>query len=109
MDTADRRAEIIGILMFRKHITERELAEEFGVSRRTIMNDISKLSFGFPIYTKQGAGGGVFMMESYKPYNNTLSPAELETLCNLYKKAKGRNKDNIERVLRKYGPARLEL
>lgn len=109
MTLADRRTEIISILMFRRHITERELAEELGVTRRTIGHDISVLSYGFPIYTKPGAGGGVFLMESYKPYNNTLSPVELKTLCCLYQKEKGDTKENLERVLRKYGPAKLEL
>lgn len=40
MDTAHRRMEIISILSAKGHMTMRELAWEFDVSRRTIMNDI---------------------------------------------------------------------
>lgn len=55
MNTADRRAEIINILLVRRRITAKELADEFNVTVRTIQNDIQALSLGFPIYTKQGA------------------------------------------------------
>ena len=68
MDTAHRRMEIISILSARGHATMRELAWEFDVSRRTIMNDVIVLSFDYPIYTKSGEGGGVFITENYKPY-----------------------------------------
>ena len=109
MTAADRRMEIISILVVSGHITVRELAQEFGVSRRTILNDIVALSYGYPIYTKQGAGGGVFIMDSYKPYNNTLTFIEQERLKKMYDKAEGEDKKILERVLRKYGAYKLEL
>lgn len=43
MNTADRRMEIINILIVRRHTTTRELAEEFGVTTRTIRHDIQVL------------------------------------------------------------------
>lgn len=109
MTAADRRMEIISFLMVSGHITVRELAQEFGVTRRTILNDIVVLSYGYPIYTKQGAGGGVFIMDSYKPYNNTLTFFEQERLKKMYEKAEGEDKKVLERVLRKYGAYKLEL
>lgn len=36
MNTADRRAEIINILLVRRRITAKELADEFNVTVRTI-------------------------------------------------------------------------
>ena len=47
MLAADRRMGIVSILVACGHATTRELAQEFGVSRRTIMHDISHLSYGF--------------------------------------------------------------
>ena len=44
--------EIISILSAKGHMTMRELAWEFDVSRRTIMNDIIALSFDYPVYTR---------------------------------------------------------
>ena len=86
MDTAHRRMEIISILSAKGHITSRELAWEFDVSSRTILHDIAVLSFDYPIYTKPGEGGGIFIMESYKPYINTPTETELELLCRFYRK-----------------------
>ena len=71
MDTAHQRMEIIIILSARGHTTMRELAWELDVSRCTIMNDIIALSFDYPVYTKPGGVGGVFITENYKPYTNT--------------------------------------
>ncbi len=58
MTTADRRLEIVSVLVVNGHVTSRELAQEFGVARRTILNDVAALTYGYPIYTKPGAGGG---------------------------------------------------
>ncbi len=83
MNTADRRTEIINILIIRRRTTARELADEFGVTTRTIQKDIQALSPGYPIYTKQGGDGGIFIGDDYKPYVNTLSADELK-LCVKY-------------------------
>ena len=92
MDTAHRRMEIISILSVKGHITSRELAWELGVTIRTIHHDIFALTFDYPIYTKQGCNGGVFITDNYKPYTNTLTETELETLCRLYGKAEGKRR-----------------
>lgn len=109
MTAADRRREIISILVVSGHVTVGELAQEFGVTRHTILNDVVALTYGYPIYTKQGAGGGIFIMDGYKPYNNTLTPFEQERLKKMYHAAEGQDKKILERVLRKYGAYRLEL
>lgn len=60
MTTADRRMEIVSILVVSGHVTSRDLAQEFGVCVRTIRNDILALSYGYPIYTKPGAVGDFY-------------------------------------------------
>ena len=60
MNTVHRRTEIINILIIRRHTTANELAQEFGVSIRTIQYDIQALTPVYPIYTKQGENGGIF-------------------------------------------------
>lgn len=109
MDTAHRRMEIIGILSARRHTTMRELEWELDVTRRTIMNDIITLSFDYPVYTKPGEGGGFFITENYKPYINTLTQTELETLCRLYGKSEGKEKEILFRIIHKYGADKLEI
>jgi len=109
MSAADRRMEIISILVVSGHVTSRELAQEFGDCVRTIRNDITALSYGYPIYTKQGAAGGIFIMDSYKPYNNTLTSYEQKKLKEMYDAAEGEDKKILERILRKYGACKLEF
>ena len=57
MNAADRRMEIVSILAVSGHVTARELAREFGVCMCTIRNDITYISYGYPIYTKPGLAG----------------------------------------------------
>ena len=109
MNALERRTEIISILIVRRHTTARELAEEFGVSLRTIQYDIQALSPCYPIYTKQGGDGGIFIGEDYKPYINTLSSDELNTLCEIYRQAEGLHKKILLQILNKYGPDKLEI
>lgn len=109
MNTADRRAEIVSILLVRRRITAKELADEFNFTVRTIQNDIQALSLGFPIYTKQGGDGGIFVGENYKPYMNTLTPLELKVLQEMYELAEGIHRKILFQILCKYGPEKLEL
>ena len=89
MNTADRRAEIINILLVRRRITA--------------------LSLGFPIYTKQGGDGGIFVGENYKPFMNTLTTLELKVLQEMYELAEGIHKKVLFQIICKYGPDKLEL
>ena len=109
MSVSERRDEIISILIVRRHITTNELANELGVSVRTIEYDIEALSFSYPIYTKPGVAGGIFMGEHYNPHINSLTSIELETLKEVYGKAEGRSKEILAQILHKYGPDKLVL
>ena len=61
-----RLFEIVYLLMDKKSMTAKELALHFEVSVRTILRDIDTLSAaGIPIYTSQGKGGGISIMERY--------------------------------------------
>ena len=62
MGTAERRTEIMRVLFRRRYEKISNLAEEFGVSTRTILRDIEVLSISEPIYTQCGRyGGGVYV------------------------------------------------
>lgn len=109
MNVSDRRAEIISTLLVKRRVTASELAGTFGVTVRTIENDIQALSLGYPIYTKPGVAGGVFMSEHYNPYVNSLTPQELQALKEIYKTAGDRHKPILLQIIHKYGPAKTEL
>lgn len=109
MNVWERRNEIISILTVKRHVTVTELAEEFGVTARTIENDIQALSRGYPIYTKPGVAGGIFMLENYTPYINSLTTKELKTLKEVYEGAEERHKETLLQIIYKYGPYKQEL
>ena len=109
MNTAHRRMEIINILILRRRVTASELAQEFGVSVRTIQYDIQALSPVYPIYTKQGENGGIFIRDDYKPYVNSLSPIELQVLQELLELTEGLHRKILIQVIQKYGPDNIKF
>ncbi len=78
---ADRLISIMLLLQKRKRVTTRELAEELGVSPRTIFRDLVALGAnGFPIYAEHGPGGGVCLIEEYRDGLKTLTMDEVDAL-----------------------------
>ncbi len=84
MNTMNRRIEIINILIIRRHTTANELAQELGVSIRTIQYDIQALSPQYPIYTKPGENGGIFYKKDYKPLCQFADTYGSSCLCMNY-------------------------
>ncbi|MFM2487598.1 HTH domain-containing protein [Enterococcus avium] len=63
----DRLLSITMLLLDKKRISAKELAEKFEVSPRTIYRDIDTLNMaGIPIRSTSGVGGGFEIMENYK-------------------------------------------
>lgn len=59
MHKAQRLVQLIMLVNERKKFTIQELADECGVSRRTMIRDLMELSeLGVPLYSQTGPGGG---------------------------------------------------
>ena len=72
-----RLFEIIYILLNKKKVSAGDLAEQFGVSRRTIYRDIDTLSLaGIPVYTEKGKGGGISLLPDFVLNKSILSEQE---------------------------------
>ena len=77
----NRLIEIITILLNRRAVTAKELADRFEVSTRTIYRDVEVLSSaGVPIYTDKGKGGGISLLEEYTLNKTMLSKSESDSL-----------------------------
>lgn len=72
-----RLFEMIYILIDKKKVTAKELADHFEVSVRTIFRDIEALcEAGIPIYTTKGKGGGIGLMDNFILNKSILSSDE---------------------------------
>jgi len=73
----NRLFEIVYILLERKNVTAKELAERFEVSTRTIYRDIEVLSDAkIPVYANKGKGGGIRLLDDYVLDKSLLSEDE---------------------------------
>jgi predicted DNA-binding transcriptional regulator YafY len=78
---ADRLLSIILLLQTNGKMTSRTLADELGVSQRTIWRDVEALSLaGVPIYAEGGHGGGIALDEGYRTSLTGLKESEALTL-----------------------------
>ena len=77
----NRLISIIIILIDKKRLSAKELADMFEVSTRTIYRDIETISMaGIPVHSTSGVGGGFEIMENYKMDKTTFSEADIATL-----------------------------
>ena len=77
----DRLIGILSILLQEEKITAPELTERFEVSRRTINRDIEDLCrAGIPIFTSQGAGGGISIMDGYRMDRTILTSRDMQMI-----------------------------
>lgn len=64
MSKAERLIEMMITINTKKHFTVGELAEEFSVSKRTVLRDLQALEqAGFPLYSEVGAAGGYHILK----------------------------------------------
>lgn len=97
MGTAERRAELMRILCRRRHETISKLAEEFGVSTRTIQRDVDALSITEPIYTQCGRyDGGIYVAEGYVKDRMYMTETELSVLHKLISLAENRSACDLD-------------
>ena len=89
MAADERRRKILEALSVRRYETCDNLAFEFGVSVRTIYNDLLHLSREYPIYTSQGHKGGI-----------------RELLTRLSSGLTGEDKKTMEEILKMFGKGR---
>lgn len=77
----DRLLSIVIMLLNRKRITAKDLADYFEVSIRTIQRDIEAINMaGIPIVSYRGQYGGYGLLDNYKIDKNFLSDSEHKLL-----------------------------
>lgn len=73
--------EFVYILLEKKQVTAKEMAERFGVSSRTIYRWVEALSAsGIPLYAVKGRGGGIAISERYALDKTVLTEEERQAI-----------------------------
>ena len=92
---------LINILKKGKTTTQ-ELANEFEVSRRTILRYLDKLAMaGVPLYGERGKNGGISIMKDYVFDKSFFTPQEKDFLCCELKSGNTENKQIARQILQK--------
>ncbi|GIP41244.1 DeoR family transcriptional regulator [Paenibacillus sp. J31TS4] len=77
----DRLLAITMLLLNRRRVSAKELADRFEVSMRTIYRDLETISLaGIPIVSHAGSAGGYEIMEQYRIDRQFLSLEELQSI-----------------------------
>lgn len=77
----ERLLSIIILLLNRRMVQAKELAERFEVSVRTIYRDVEAINAaGIPVVTYQGTNGGIGLTEGYRLDRNVLTNNELAAI-----------------------------
>lgn len=98
----ERLFEITFILLEKRTVTAKELAERFEVSVRTIYRDLDILSAcGIPIYTEQGRHGGIHLMEQYSLNKTLLTDSEQSQVVMALQSLKATGQEDVSAPLSK--------
>jgi len=93
---------MLHMMLNRKNITAKELAEYFEVSVRTIYRDVETLaSAGIPVYSLKGKNGGIRLLEGYTLNKSLISQDEQNEIMYALQSLKAVNYPESEETLRK--------
>lgn len=77
----DRILSIVMLLISKKQVQAKELAELHEVSVRTIYRDIDTINqAGIPVVTTQGVGGGISLVEDYRLEKKLFTDDDIEVI-----------------------------
>lgn len=98
----DRLIQIVFLLLRHENITARQLAEELGVSARTIYRDINILSIaGIPIMSQKGYGGGLSLLQGFSLDKYFFTQTEQSNIVQALQILKSSNYPDADKLLNK--------
>ena len=103
MTAAERRQAILEVLCMRRHETRENLANEFGVSKRTIEYDVLNLMLTYPVYTVQGNGGGIYVTDNFRLDRPRMNEKQTALLQKVLLSLSGEDKETMQNIINIYG------
>ena len=103
MGTAiERRKRLLEILCDRRSALAENLSVELGVTVRTIYRDIEILALSYPVYTIQGIGGGVYIMDGFRLGMKYLTDTQCALLERLLKILEGEEREVLYTIIKTF-------
>ncbi len=103
MSANERREAILNTLLLRRRDKASNLANEFGVSERTIRNDIVILSCSYPIEMKQGRyDGGIEVAPWFHMDRKYLAPEQFNLLKRLAPSLEGEDLKVLNSIITQF-------
>ena len=103
MTASERRNAILEDLCMRRFEKVSNLAFQYGVTARTIRNDILMLSLEYPIYTAKGNGGGIYVDEKFRLGKSYLKSEQQELLERILPELNGKDAEVMESIIKTFG------
>lgn len=103
MTASERRQAILEVLSLRRHETRENLAQEFGVSKRTIEYDVLELSLSYPVFTTQGNGGGIYVTDNFRLDRPRMNEKQTALLQKVLLTLSGEDKETMQNIINIYG------
>lgn len=103
MTAAERRQAILEVLCLRRHETRENLANEFGVSKRTIEYDVLNLMLTYPVYTVQGNGGGIYVTDNFRLDRPRMNEKQTALLQKVLLTLSREDKETMQNIINIYG------
>ena len=95
------------ILTARRRETMSRLADEMGVSRRTILRDVETLTLDYPIETSTGGDGCIKVADWYHPHRCIFSRDQEEVLSQLLSISDEHQANVLRQLLAEYGSPKM--
>lgn len=98
----DRRLAVLEYMCERRYDTRANLMFEFGVSKNTIDRDIQALACSYPIYTTQGKGGGVHVVDGFRMNKRYMTDKQCELLKRLSENLTNEDFETMQSIINTY-------
>ena len=99
MNPIERRQLVLEYLNVHRQATYKELATHFGVSKNTIITDVTELTCSAPIYTVNGNGGGIRVSDEWYIGRRYLHSDQENLLRKLLPRLKPEDRKTMESIL----------
>ncbi len=99
-----RRREIERMLLSGKKLTVPGLMRIYGVGKKAIRRDLEIISEELPLMSKQGYGGGFYLMKGPGRFQNSMTQEQLKCLREVAEICSESQKEIIRLIIQEFGP-----